>query len=171
MTMRVASLYLKNFKRFTDCTISDLPDTAKLVLVVGANGNGKSTLFEAFHNLSDNAGKQQIGLPPERKDTNIQEFEIYFSTTTGLKFGYTERGFVKSAGDVINGKSFYGRSSFRQVSMLDRKQLGKHFNIEMDDDRPRTFINRDERFQNDLETIFGQIIKRAFTEDDIKAIK
>jgi AAA15 family ATPase/GTPase len=46
--MRIRSIKLKNFKRFTDLSITDIPEEAKLVLVVGPNGSGKSSLFDAF---------------------------------------------------------------------------------------------------------------------------
>lgn len=46
--MRIKSVHLKNFKRFSDLLITDIPVTARLVVVIGPNGSGKSSLFDAF---------------------------------------------------------------------------------------------------------------------------
>ncbi|MGP1457715.1 MAG: AAA family ATPase [Treponema sp.] len=47
--MKLKSIKMKKFKRFTDLTIQNIPETAKLVVLVGPNGCGKSSLFEAFN--------------------------------------------------------------------------------------------------------------------------
>ena len=39
--MRIKSLRLENYKRFTELTIADVPETARLVVLVGPNGTGK----------------------------------------------------------------------------------------------------------------------------------
>jgi len=46
--MRIQSIHLRNFKRFTDTLVCDVPAEAKLVVVVGPNGCGKSSLFDAL---------------------------------------------------------------------------------------------------------------------------
>lgn len=46
--MRIQSVSVRSFKRFTDLQILTLPQEAKLVMLVGPNGSGKSSLFDAF---------------------------------------------------------------------------------------------------------------------------
>lgn len=48
--MKIESIRLKNYRSFQDLVLNDLPE---LAIFVGANGTGKSTLFDVFGFLSD----------------------------------------------------------------------------------------------------------------------
>lgn len=48
--MRIETIRLKNFRAFRDVNMSDVP---QFCVVVGANGTGKSTLFDVFGFLKD----------------------------------------------------------------------------------------------------------------------
>ena len=46
--MRITSVHLRNYKRFIDLKLLDIPQAARLVVMVGPNGSGKSSVFDAF---------------------------------------------------------------------------------------------------------------------------
>ena len=46
--MKIKSIKLNDFKRFTDLSIEGLPETAKLVVMIGPNGCGKSSVFDSL---------------------------------------------------------------------------------------------------------------------------
>ena len=46
--MHVKSLRASHFRRFTELTISGIPTSARLVVLAGPNGTGKSSVFDAF---------------------------------------------------------------------------------------------------------------------------
>ena len=46
--MRIKSVHLHNYKRFADLTLTEIPANTRLVVLIGQNGSGKSSLFDAF---------------------------------------------------------------------------------------------------------------------------
>lgn len=59
--MKIKEVRLKRFKRFTDLTITGIPETARLIILVGPNGSGKTSIFEAFNHLYKWAGFKNVG--------------------------------------------------------------------------------------------------------------
>ena len=50
--MRIKNIVLKDFKRFTDLHIGELPASARLVMMVGPHGSGKSSVFDAMNTFA-----------------------------------------------------------------------------------------------------------------------
>jgi len=46
--MHIRSVHIRTCKTFSDLIIQDLPATARLVVMIGPNGCGKSSVFDAF---------------------------------------------------------------------------------------------------------------------------
>jgi predicted ATPase len=46
--MKISGIRIRNFKRFSSLTVSNISPDAKLILLVGPNGSGKSSLFDAL---------------------------------------------------------------------------------------------------------------------------
>jgi len=101
--MKVSSIHLKNFKRFTDVIVGPIPETAKLVAVVGPNGCGKSSLFDAL--LHWYKGKVGFGFN--------QDF-LYYRKVADLPFGWHETVDVTLHGGLQPVKgSLYVRTAYR----------------------------------------------------------
>ena len=47
--MKISQIQVRDFKRFTELTIVNIPETAKLIVLAGPNGSGKSSLFDAMN--------------------------------------------------------------------------------------------------------------------------
>lgn len=101
--MRITSIRLRNFKRFTDLVIRDIPETAKLVVVVGPNGCGKSSLFDALLQWY----KVKVGF-------GINNDELYYRKSNDLPFGWSESVEVTVAGNTTPHKGcLYVRTAYR----------------------------------------------------------
>ncbi len=168
--MKIKSVELKNFRRFTHLVMQDIPQEKRLVLMMGSNGSGKSSVFDAFNFVGNQNGKQF-------KDAALV-FKKNIELNSILKidtYEYGEEGFIEEIlkrSGKIKSTSFYGRTSFRQIPRLTRNRLGGGTNIQLDDDRAASFIDKEERFENDLEHLFGKLLKEFFrTENDKSQIK
>jgi AAA15 family ATPase/GTPase len=59
--MRISQISFKNFKRFTDLEIAEISHSAKLVLLVGPNGCGKSSVLDGLHHWNRAQSGQGYG--------------------------------------------------------------------------------------------------------------
>lgn len=153
--MRIASLTLENFKRFTHLEIGDVPETAKLVLLIGSNGSGKSSVFDAFNFLGDERHHpRQAKISYDFKDANMP-FRVAASPHQGALIVSESGARTQSSGAQTR---FYGRSSLRVVPEIARVQNAEE-QIQNDLDRPMFFTHEDRRFFVDVAQFTSQIDK------------
>lgn len=173
--MFVKKLQFHNFKRFSDLTIdlSELEKPPKLVLMIGSNGSGKSSLFDGFEALSapiKEGGKFNYdgSLLSYYSKNQSDSFGVLLSSDIGETniYGNLSNMTYERKGGLTNINYFYGRSSLRQIPRLTRTNFGQStLSFSRDEDRPSTYIDRDNRFENDVENIVKFIIEDIFKEN------
>ena len=144
--MRIRKLHFKNFKRFTDLTIDNIPDEAKLVLLIGSNGSGKSSIFDAFNFILYRLDVSDLTYYYK----NIQEeFEIGVYLWNGDEITTDGQIFWQDP-HTLNRLlyKFIGRSSHRIIPRISNNASPDA--IRLDSDRPKTYIDADTRFDTDL---------------------
>lgn len=164
--MNIKSITLKNFKRFTDLTIdlSVSPVLPKLVLLVGANGSGKSAVFDAFEAITQTRIVPYINtqyyLKNKQEKSEIHlEFENNEFTISILPTKDNLPVYSNSSIDFT--PSFYGRSAVRYLPRLTRTNI-QAIDVSKNLDKPNYYIDQDSRFENDLDTLMYEIMGTVF---------
>ena len=147
--MKITALTLQNFKRFTHLEIKNIPTEAKLVLLVGANGSGKSSVFDAFEWMRRSGHFQNT-----RTDLNTDYFKkkpndsirCELTTAEGKHFKWRDTNTTK-----INLPTdfFYGRPSLRIVPTIENVRFDETA-FKNNEDAPNRFIEIDNKFNIDV---------------------
>ena len=118
--LRIKSIRLQNYKRFTELTIADVPATARLVVLVGPNGTGKSSVFDSFL-LKASAAINNYRLSGDRGQYYEKVARSQSSHEVANRVTIEFHGFE---GDVVDLKSaFQVRSAYRNESDFRIQQL------------------------------------------------
>ena len=154
--MRISSLLLANFKRFNQLGISKLPEEAKLILLIGSNGAGKSSVFDAF-----NVFRRHWVQGPDRQYYSKEQAKES-RVTVRFHGGRTVVSDTVGRNDFNAEIEFFGRPSIRIVPTMKRV-TNVEDRIRKDADNPDRFTAFDQRFFADVAQ-FTSRIDRALRE-------
>ena len=145
--MRVKRVRLKNYKRFTELTIADLPETARLVVLVGPNGTGKSSVFDSFL-LKAQAAVSNLRLSGNKEEYYDKVSQSRNTHEVASRVGIAFHGVGE--GDVDWKSAFQVRSAYRNEADFSIEQLRA---TKPDGAEPRIarIIDRDESVSKNYE--------------------
>ncbi len=104
--MKLKAVTIKDFKRFTNLTVRNIPESTQLIILAGPNGCGKSSFFDALHVWREIHASRGVRWEPD------------YHRKTGM-FSQDFRGneiqceFYNPISKEKSKKSFYFRSAYR----------------------------------------------------------
>lgn len=155
--MKLKTVRLKNFKRFDDLTINLGDNPRKIIALVGPNGCGKSSVFDAFEEkLKDYKGASQNehasyfaklwhSIFPDKKSESYNKNESISITT-------------EDSTNNFDKKSFYIRSAYRFTSKLKVDSIKAQPDIIEDHNRPYSSNAMDSRMQSNYERLLSKLL-------------
>lgn len=172
--MRIKSIELKNFKRFTHLTVDSIPETAKLVVLVGPNGSGKTSFMEAMNHFYKYSGYQDIGdyhyLSKLGNVNSYESNEWYQCASKMVNLSFHDAEFVNRVGKSNVKGHFYFRSAYRnepdfQVQAM-QKQKDPTQSI-----RLATLIQNDQTVSSNYQRLIANTISGVYdTSNDTKSV-
>ncbi|MFA6076867.1 MAG: ATP-binding protein [Candidatus Paceibacterota bacterium] len=155
--MKIKTVRLKNFKRFDDLTINLGENPRKIIALVGPNGCGKSSVFDAFEEkLKDY--KRAI------QNEHASYFsKLWHSIIPEKKLESYNKGesitIIKEDGsNIFDKKSFYIRSAYRFTSKLKVDSITAQPDIVEDLNRPYSSNAIDSRMQGNYERLLSRLL-------------
>lgn len=162
--MKLKIIHVRDFKRFTDLTIANIPETAKLVMLTGPNGSGKTSLFEAFNywmtfNRGQNPFESEYHSRPsssvaENSNGLLQKIQLQFHGVESIKNNQDQKR-----------KAFYIRSAYRHEPDFTIKGLNSTDEILNDSKRAHKLIHQEQRVSDNYLRMVGDAITELFSSD------
>lgn len=157
--MRVQTVRLTGFKRFDDLTIDLGPNPKKIIAMVGPNGCGKSSIFDAF--------EQQLKLFRHHGSENDEFYSkgLFYDDDPENKQYKQQEVIITPYSGSLDRKSFYIRTSYRFTPKIEIKEIKHLPDILSLNDEPISTIALDQRLQTNYQRLLGASYT-AFAKSD-----
>jgi len=174
--MKLEHIHIEDFKRFVNLSITELPPTAKLILLTGPNGSGKTSLFEAF-NFWMGYAKQSITYEPDYYERSLpaqpnhdwsavlRQIQHHDLSAVLRRIQLKFHGVSTGIPQAQNRKDFYIRSAYRHEADFTTNGLENAGDILHDSLRPQRLIQQEQRVSENYQRMVANAVKELFSND------
>ncbi len=166
--MKIKSVSLTDFKRFTDIRIENLPATTRLVVLVGPNGSGKSSLFEAFNVFSyrsrnNNMQGSDYWTKPNPNNQLPATPDVWSLWNNKVRIEFYDYQPIASGNpSELDKKAFYIRSCYRHEGDFAMNSISKIGDMLDDPKRPAYLISQDSRVSDNYQRLVAITLAEVF---------
>lgn len=173
--MKIKKVELNDFKRFSHLIVEDIPKTAKLVVLVGPNGSGKTSFMEAMNHYYKYAGYSDIGdYHYLSKTGHVSELEYnnwYNQAAKLVNIDFHDIELSKTIGSDANVKGhFYFRSAYRNEPDFEIRSMQK-LHDPTQSIRLKSLIENDQTVSQNYQRLIANTISGIFNvENNTKSV-
>ena len=164
--MKIKEIKIENFKRFTNIKITNIPQNAKLVVLIGPNGCGKSSLFDAFkswhiynayRSYAFESNYCKKFLEDKRNSNELVNISFYDENSSN------QHEQIKQL--------FYFRTAYRNSPEITVNSLSKIYSPLEQIDRKK-MINNDSTIDDNYQRLISETLNEFYnTSNDNKSVK
>ena len=167
--MKIKEIKIKNFKRFTNLTVTNIPESVKLVVLVGPNGSGKTSFMESFNHFYkwlgfyDRGNYEYLHKATELDEKTRDKWNSIFSKLVDISF-HDVNFSVNNNREAVKGH-FYFRSAYRNEPSFLITSVNKQGDPSETVQIP-TLIQNDQTVSNNYQRLITNTISEVFNDSN-----
>ena len=156
--MRFKSATIKDFKRFTNLTVQGVPETARLIMLAGPNGCGKSSFLDALNTWHKWTSRKQP----------LWETDYHVKSGSPLRDRWhndVQIDFYNPVPDQTSKKTLFVRSAYRNDPEFQVQNL-QRVGDPLDEVRAPRMIDNDGVVAKNFQRLASQAVEDVFDPED-----